>query len=89
MSISRPRTTNPKSALPNNAMRILLFILGEADKEKCVTYRQIAKQFGWVTPRYVMQLLEQLKSAGLITWQPKQARTIRPTCRFTLHKKGD
>jgi SOS-response transcriptional repressor LexA len=44
-----------------------------------LTVREVAGQFGWSSPNAAFIHLKRLKAAGLVTWEPRQLRTIRPT----------
>jgi len=43
------------------------------------TVREVQTHFGWRSPNGAAYHLQRLRAAGLIEWQPKQPRGIRPT----------
>jgi repressor LexA len=50
-----------------------------ADHGYAVTNRQICKQFDFKSPNAAVMHLKALRRRDLVTWQPGEARTIRPT----------
>lgn len=50
-----------------------------ADSGYAVTNRQICKAFKFASPNAAVMHLKALKRHDLVTWQPGEARTIRPT----------
>ncbi len=50
-----------------------------ADHGYAVTNRQICKQFNFASPNAAVMHLKALRRRDLVTWQPGEARTIRPT----------
>ena len=50
-----------------------------ADSGYAVTNRQICKAFKFASPNAAVMHLKALRRRDLVTWQPGEARTIRPT----------
>ena len=50
-----------------------------ADHGYAVTVRQICKAFNFASPNAAVMHLKALRRRDLVTWQPGEARTIRPT----------
>jgi repressor LexA len=50
-----------------------------SDHGYAVTNRQICKAFKFASPNAAVMHLKALRRRDLVTWQPGEARTIRPT----------
>ena len=50
-----------------------------SDHGYAVTVRQICKAFNFASPNAAVMHLKALRRRDLVTWQPGEARTIRPT----------
>jgi repressor LexA len=50
-----------------------------SDSGYAVTNRQICKAFKFASPNAAVMHLKALRRRDLVTWQPGEARTIRPT----------
>jgi len=50
-----------------------------AESGYAVTVRQICKAFNFASPNAAVMHLKALRRRDLVTWQPGEARTIRPT----------
>ena len=60
-------------------LQILLLVL--ARPQPRYTIPEIATRLGRAF-YCVYEHLSALRKAGLVTWEPNKARTLRPTCRF-------
>ena len=64
--------------------RMLGLVLRQTrEKGLCPTLRELARAYG-CHHNNVKGLAVRLKRAGFVTWEPGQARTLRPTCRVEL-----
>lgn len=77
--------------LPSNCLRVLalrvLAVIMQAHP-RALTIRQIHKALGWTVNSYTHTILQRLKAAGLVDFEPKKSRTIHATC-FYLSNQFD
>jgi repressor LexA len=66
--------------LTKRQQQIFDFVQAEADAGRPIpTLREIAKQFGFRSHRAASCHLAAIKQKGLIQWEPRKARSLRPT----------
>ncbi len=70
--------------IQGQTLRILCFILSEYDRAHLLTVREIGQRFGIRSPNAVKQALDRLRSAGMVTWEDGQPRTLRPLVRLLV-----
>lgn len=66
---------------------IYLAICSAADNGLQLSVREICDIFGWKSPNAAWQSLQELRDAGLISFESTKARTIRPLYRVRLFKE--
>ena len=64
-------------ALPPHVLRVLVLILRTEGR---LSHREMAMRLGNKSPNEVFICLQILRDAGLIEFEPRKGRTIRPTC---------
>ena len=66
-----------------STLKVLLAII-DIHRRRPVTIRSVCKALGWSSTGYIPRILDDLKAAGLIDWEPEKSSTLRPTCTVTL-----
>ncbi len=68
--------------LPPTCLRVLAYLFQrEYRRELPPTFQEIATAMGYSLAA-VNRIMQRLRSAGLLTWEPHIRRTIRLTCLF-------
>ena len=68
--------------MTQSSLKVLYAIMLLADQGKPITVRSIAATCGWTGLGLVQVCLFKLRRKGLVSYQSRLWRTIRPTCRF-------
>ena len=67
--------------LPPSALRVLGVIIDAAQDGRTLTWRDLCATLGHTSPNALTNPMKRLRAAGLVSFDPHHARTIRPTCR--------
>jgi hypothetical protein len=73
-----------QEALAPYVTRVMFAVLDLREKGIPVTHRAILRNLGMPEDRcgLTMEALNQLRQAGLVTWDKEKNGTIRPLCRY-------
>ena|SRR6185436_1185690 len=66
---------------------VYLAVCAAADNGLQLSIRDICDIFGWSSPNAAWHSLKELRDAGLISYEPDKARTVRPLYRDRLFKE--